>query len=455
MKSKKHCTVGLLICSVLLAAYGVAANPILTPGVWRSISPTQLTWSGIQGAGTSFTGGMAVDPTNPSTIYLTTSNFSYVIDGLYKSTNGGSNWARIGKITNPIYQGADSIIEEGIRVRIDPNNPQHLYCGDGVRGSSLGFWISQDGGDTFTMPDGFKNEATVLNVQNSGMLDVYDIAIDPADFNHVLVTFHSPWSWGGGPGVYDGNAGVLESKDGGITWIAHDPIAGWGEGHSIWFLKSSSTWLLGTQGDGFWRTTNSGTSWTQVSTTNIAHGGGEIYYTKAGMLYAACADGALRSSDNGVTWTRVGSSLPGISTNGIGGDGTLLYTHQCWGGDPDSWYVSAETDGMNWTKQTGAGDFSCGPFEMAHDAANGILYSANWATGLLALKLPSTGTAICVQADRASDCAAVKNHCRVLIGDRLVIAVNNHVEATGAAFYGINGRLIARSSAAVRSSSAP
>jgi hypothetical protein len=33
------------------------------------------------------------------------------------------------------------------------------------------------------------------------------------------------------------------------------------------------------------------------------------------------------------------------------------------------------------------GSFSDGPFEMAYDAYNGIVYSANWGNGLLALPL--------------------------------------------------------------------
>jgi hypothetical protein len=43
---------------------------------------------------------------------------------------------------------------------------------------------------------------------------------------------------------------------------------------------------------------------------------------------------------------------------------------------------------MTWTPYNGgAQKFTDGPFEMAFDAANGILYSANWGNGILALKV--------------------------------------------------------------------
>jgi len=70
------------------------------------------------------------------------------------------------------------------------------------------------------------------------------------------------------------------------------------------------------------------------------------------------------------------------------GDGTTLYTHHAYGGTTqDPFYTSPETDGVNWTPASNAGMFTNGPFEMALDATNGVLYSGNWGNGLLALRL--------------------------------------------------------------------
>src|SRR5262249_41929954 len=144
--------------------------------------------------------------------------------------------------------------------------------------------------------------------------DVYDIAADEADFNHVLVTSHSPWNAGG--------AGILESSDGGDTWTGHSTQPTWGQGHNVGFGKNSSTWLLGTQGDGYWRTTDAGNTWNRVTTENMAHGGGQLYITKAGVLFVSAVSGVLKSTDDGATWT----TSNGVKfTTSVFGDGKVLY----------------------------------------------------------------------------------------------------------------------------------
>jgi len=62
----------------------------------------------------------------------------------------------------------------------------------------------------------------------------------------------------------------------------------------------------------------------------------------------------------------------------------LLYTGQCFG--PAPFMTSPETDGVTWSK-FGTQDFVQGPFEMAYDAVNKILYSGSWCAGLWALKV--------------------------------------------------------------------
>jgi hypothetical protein len=253
----------------------------------------------------------------------------------------------------------------------------HLYAGDGVRGATLGFWVSNDGGNSWGKPAGW----VALAVSTKMFIDdVYDIAPDPTDFNHVLVTSHSAW------GQADpSDSGVLESKDGGNNWTVHHPMGSWGYGHGIWYLKNSTTWLLGTQDHGMWRTTDGGNSWTQVTTQNMSHGGGQVYISKTGPIYTTCFNGVLRSTDDGATWTKVGSV---DFVTSVFGDGTTLYTHKAYTGSAAPFFTSPETDGVNWTAFNGGTQtFSNGPFEMFFDPVNGILYSSNWGNGILALKV--------------------------------------------------------------------
>ncbi len=352
-----------------------AGAPVLVPGEWTDISPPDVPFGN-----DTFTQGLAIDPCDPAILYLTVSAFDVAPAGLFKSTDAGATWRRVAQVQSD-QEGVDHI-DEPIRVRIDPDDPQHLYVVDGVRGATMGFWVSNDGGETFTMPQGFRDLEA-----NEGifMWDCYDVAVDPTDFDHLLVSSHSPWSW-----ETNEPAGVLESKDGGESWIIHPPQPSWAQGHAINFLYSpehglgdAQTWLLGTQNDGMWRTTDAGESWTKVSDTAIQHGGGTIYYGNTGILFASGTPTLLRSTDNGATWEPAGP--PGNGFTAVHGDGERLYTNMIYGPSPFS--VSPEDDGLEWTS-LGGHEFQQGPFEMAFDPVNRILYTGSWNDGLWAMALP-------------------------------------------------------------------
>src|SRR6185436_15806724 len=138
-------------------------------------------------------------------------------------------------------------LDEPIAIQIDPTNTQHLYVGDGVRGYTAGFWVSTDGGENFAQPQGYLDIGTS---EGASLSDVYDVAIDPTDPDHVLVSYHGPWGWT--DTKWNMDAGVAESKDGGQSWTLHAPVSGSFYGHSINFLYDpsqgvgdSQTWLLG------------------------------------------------------------------------------------------------------------------------------------------------------------------------------------------------------------------
>jgi hypothetical protein len=170
------------------------ANPDLVPGVWKKITPESVTMTP---GNHVFCQGVTLDARNPKTLYLCVCAYDAKKGGLFKTTDGGSTWKKVGHLDEPLH------------VVIDPSDSNHLYCVDGVRGATLGFWESKDGGENWTMPEGFKT-ATQKPV---GTRDLYSIAVNPTDFKHILVSFHSPWA--------GKNCGVLESKDGGASWVAH------------------------------------------------------------------------------------------------------------------------------------------------------------------------------------------------------------------------------------------
>jgi len=365
-------------CLVLfLSALPAASRPDLVPGEWKDITPTAAQ---VDLSANVFCQGMAIDPNDPLVLYLCVCGYDVTKPvGLYKSTDGGSTWKRVGNLDEPIH------------VAIDPADPKHLFAVDGVRGNTMGFWVSHDGGETWSKPDGFVKAAA----DSVGIQDLYSLSVEPGNFNHVLVSFHSPWKG-------TTNAGVLETMDGGDNWTAHNPPAGaaGGYGMAVFFLDyprfgigDAKTWLFTAQQGGFFRTADGGSNWTLVYDKQMTHGGNQIYCSKTGVLYSGGYQYPTRSADGGKSWTQVTTGLDYSWYMGITGDGKTLYTAGV--GDARPFFVSPETDGVNWTSyRKGAQTFSAQePFEMFCDTVNGIVYSANWG-GLYALKTAPEDAAV-------------------------------------------------------------
>ena len=120
--------------------------PGLTPGVWKNITPAALDMTGTWG-----TTGITVDPNKSSTLYLDTDQ-----RGLWKSTDWGATWARLGTPPSaPNYGTTANYLDSPVEVRVDPADSQHLYAVQGVRGQTQGLWVSHDGGTTWAQPAGF------------------------------------------------------------------------------------------------------------------------------------------------------------------------------------------------------------------------------------------------------------------------------------------------------------
>ncbi|HVJ79489.1 MAG TPA: hypothetical protein VNC50_00355 [Planctomycetia bacterium] len=359
-----------LALTIMLATGGpilAADNPHLVPGVWKNVTPAGVTTSFRDHV---FCQGVTLDPAKPNVVYLCICAYDPKRGGLFKSIDSGASWKRIGRLDEPLH------------VAVHPADSNRLYCVDGVRGETLGFWKSADGGETWTMPDGFK-KATEKPV---GTRDLYSLAVDPADFNHLLVSFHSPWADGR-------NCGVLESADGGESWTAHPPppsLKG-GYGMAVFFLfdparkiGDRNTWLFTAQEGGFFKTTDGGRTWKSAYPHPMTHGGNQLYRAKDGTLYSGGYQYPARSVDNGSTWQQVKNGLTYSWYMGICGDGENIYTGCSNKNQP--FFMSPETDGQSW-RPVNDQKFSAAPFAMAFDPVHRILYSASWEEGLLAMKL--------------------------------------------------------------------
>jgi photosystem II stability/assembly factor-like uncharacterized protein len=204
--------IGPAVMSGRIAAIdGVADDPITlyvgsaSGGVWRS-KDAGVTFKPVFDKQTQSIGAVTVDPKNPQTVWVGTGeswtrNSVSVGDGVYKTTDGGDNWQRMGL--------EDS--ERIARIRVSPANSDTVWvCATGH------LWNDNEERGVYKTADAGKTWKRVLWVD--AKTGCSDLAVDPQEpdilyagmwqFRRGAASFSS-----GGPG-----SGLYKSSDGGETW---------------------------------------------------------------------------------------------------------------------------------------------------------------------------------------------------------------------------------------------
>jgi photosystem II stability/assembly factor-like uncharacterized protein len=230
-------------------------------GVWKT-EDGGMTWRPVMdeylGAGS--VGGIAVAPSDPNVVYVGTGETcirgnTSPGDGMYRSTDAGKTWMRIG-------------LEDGGQigeVRVHPTDPDVVYAA--VLGHAFGpnqtrgVYRSQDGGATW--------ERVLYRDENSGAID---IALDP---NNPRIIYAALWQarrmpWGmesGGPG-----SGLFKSTDGGDTWSEINRDQGLPEGTlgkigvTVSPVNSDRVWaIVEAEEGGVFRSDDAGATWRRVN----------------------------------------------------------------------------------------------------------------------------------------------------------------------------------------------
>jgi photosystem II stability/assembly factor-like uncharacterized protein len=175
-------------------------------GVWKS-SDSGTTFNPIFDEYAQSIGVVKLDPKNPDEIIwvgtgeIWTRNSVSIGDGLFKSTDGGSNWTKVG------FENSERISS----IAINPNNTDEMYVG--ILGA---LWSDSEDRGVYKSLDGGKTWDKILYVGPS--TGAADVIMDP---NNPSVLYTSMWEfrrsgWGFSSGGK--TSALYKSIDSGKTW---------------------------------------------------------------------------------------------------------------------------------------------------------------------------------------------------------------------------------------------
>ncbi len=266
-------------------------------GSWTPLTDNLLPNQGVAAIG--------IDPKNTNTIFLGSgdavyNSISLVGSGLYKSTDGGANWSHIAAST---FTGTVN------KVLVNPLNSNIVLA---CNYSKPGIYRSTDGGSSFTKVYPTAGNATAV---------IWDIvAADVINNKQVFFAVE-----GNTPGGSSTQAGIYRSSDDGATWskITNGLPAGNTIGKAALGIPNNKTHVYclisNPSGDltGLYASTNSGAGFSKVNSTptdvfNIGYGAQGFY-----DLYLGVSPGfgttdtlyiggiiAYRSTNSGSSWTQ-------------------------------------------------------------------------------------------------------------------------------------------------------
>jgi len=120
-------------------------------GVWKT-TDAGASWVPLTDSMPSLIMGcLAIDPSNPDTLYAGTGELSVgaLGVGIYKTTDGGTTWTLLSDIFQPAPNGPPQQFGFVDAIVVSPNNSQRVYVATGFGGED-GVCRSSDGGNTWT-----------------------------------------------------------------------------------------------------------------------------------------------------------------------------------------------------------------------------------------------------------------------------------------------------------------
>lgn len=262
-----------------------------------------------------------------------------------------SNWASLGQSQT---NGGTRIGGRVVCMAIDPNNTNNLWVGS----ASGGIWKSTNAGSTWTSVP-----------TNLPVLGVSAIIIDPSNSNviyagtgevyhtEVGVMGYNVWKTRGTYGI-----GVIKSTNGGSTWTQVMPklSSDLSAIQSMAFHPSNSNTVFACATDGVYRSTNAGSTWSKIyNGINVR----DIAINPTAPDQIVISVGNMTNSVKGIfrttngsnanpTWTQITSGLPASFEGSIKldnvGSGVLVASIGISSGTSNEVYRSTDF-GVNWS----------------------------------------------------------------------------------------------------------
>jgi photosystem II stability/assembly factor-like uncharacterized protein len=305
--------------TIFVAATGSLFNPGEERGIYRSTTGG-ASWTLVLAPETPFTGGidLAIDPSNPDRIYAAmwdhrrqphVRTYAGTGSGVFRSDDGGDTWTRLDNVAELSLGDETGLASDEslgrIGIGLAASNPDRVYVVTGGQSGLKGFYVSDDGGNSFTAQ-------TPPGSQSSFPWWFGRIWVDPLDEDHLYVA-----------GVQ-----LRRSTDGGATWADSDGLVGTGnihvDQHAMQFSEAIPGRVYVGNDGGTYRSDGNGASGTWSAATFQPYM--QFYTLDVGEQFPDRVVGGAQDNGSLRSWTGQNPGSPDgwASYNGGDGETTLI-----------------------------------------------------------------------------------------------------------------------------------